>query len=205
MRHYLIPFVFACLAASAQAYDIRYEGSGLGVGSIDYRFNGNKRSAFAGQLTFKDLQKNILFKSMCADLEHVIENGQVYNVIEKDSTTQGSRIAKAGSVFANNIASVNSDNKAAALQIAVWAARYGTNLYTNSGGDFQLEWSWVNNHGSIFSQAKNYFGNDDTNSAVYLKPSPIDGGQAQLRPVPEPFTLLAAGLGIAVLAKKRRK
>ncbi|MBS1713501.1 MAG: hypothetical protein JST30_04110 [Armatimonadetes bacterium] len=193
------------LAASAQAYDIRYEGSGLGVGGVDYKFYGSKRSAFAGQLTFKDLQKNILFKSMCADLEHTISNGQVYNVVEKDSATQGSRISKAGSVFANNVASVNSDNKAAALQIAVWAARYGTNLNTNSGGDFQLEWSWVSSHGSIFSQAKAYFGNDDQNSAVYLKPSPIDGGQAQLRPVPEPFSLLAAGLGLAALAKKRRR
>jgi len=205
MKRSLSFIVLAALGASAHAYDIRYEGSGLGVGSVDYRFFGSKHSAFAGQLTFKDLQKNILFKSMCADLEHVIASGQVYNVVEKDSATQGARISKAGSVFANNVASVDTDNKAAALQIAVWAARYGTNLNTNSGGDFQLEWSWVSSHGSIFNQAKAYFGNDDQNSAVYLKPSPIDGGQAQLKPVPEPFTLLAAGAGIAALAKKRRR
>ena len=200
-----IVWVGFVLSAVAGAYEIRFENTGRGR-TVDYVFKGNSRSNFAGDLTFTDLRTNLLFRTMCGDLDNVIQDGDQYNVVEKQSNTMGGGYQKGGTVFAKNIDAANTNNRAAALQIAVWAARYGTNLGTNSGGDFQLDSGWIANNTSIYNQAVSYFNsaNQGPANALFLEPSPVNGGQAQYAPVPEPVSLLAMGSGVALLLRRRK-
>lgn len=200
-------FFLSLAAFSVPSYasvTLRFDGTGLGR-SIDYVYKGNNKTNFAGQMHFMDLTHNMAITMFCVDLDHFISGGQTYNTNEMP-TLGDATYGKAGSVFANSYAGVSSNNAAAALQIAIWATRYGGNLATNSGGNFQLQANWYNNHGSIIAMAQSMvnLGLANPKNALYYKADPLASGQGQLGPVPEPVSLTVATVGLLGLLRRRK-
>lgn len=207
MRIKGLSLLLAVVSASlAHGYQIQFEGIGRGK-TVDYVFRGARQSNFAGELTFSDLRTNLLFKTMCADLDDLMQTGEAYDVIAKHSVSMDDGVRRGGTVYAQNYALANTNDRAAALQIAVWAARYGTDLVNNKGGDFQLDEVWVANNTSTFAQALLYFNaaKGPDADAIYLEPSTGGTGPAQYTPVPEPATLVAVAVGLSVAARKRKR
>lgn len=191
------------LSCAGHAYDIRFEGTGRGR-SVDFVFQDVHRAAFAGELTFSDLRTNLLFKTMVADLEGVIQVGEFFSVNEQRTAGMTGGYQKGGTVYAKNFALATTNDRAAALQIAVWAARYNSDLANNTGV-FRLDDVWLSNNRAVYLQALAYF-NGATGAAVdavYLEPDPLGSGQAQYMPAPEPATLIVLGLGLLAVRRKK--
>lgn len=193
----------ACAAASF-ADTIKLKGTGNGL-TVKIVYKGNAFSGFGGQLEFKNLDKNSVFTSYCVDLDNIVSVGQTWDV--KTAMTKNDPIfSLAGSVLSNGAGKDTSDNKAASLQIAVWAARYGTDLKQNKG-QFKLDSSWYDSHAAVINDAISMLdaGKNNKMDAMLWIPQDNCGGQAQLTPVPEPASMIALGLGIVGLARRRRK
>ncbi len=201
--------LFAGLAVVATAVQasitIQFTGVDLG-GSASYFYNGNAKSSFAGRLNFANLTDSSSFKTYCVDLDNAISGGQTYDV-NITNTLGDSTFEFAGSVFANSYASVTNSDEATALQLAIWAARYGTDNTLLSGGTFQLDSGWASSNATIVSLAQSYYnaGISSVSDALHYDPIPAGSGQGQLGPVPEPGSMLACGLALGALLKRRKK
>ena len=194
-----------CASSAFAQISIRFDSTGLGR-NVDMLFDGSSMTAFAGQLNFTDQTNNKALQTYCVDLENVITGGQNYNV-NVQNTLGNPTFERAGSIHRANNTTVASNNAGAALQIAIWAARYGTNLSTNTGSRFKLSNSWYNNHQSIINEAIAMTQNGDANpgNALLYNPTQSNCGQAQIGSVPEPASIIALGVGAVGLLRRRKR
>ena len=195
------------LVAGANATYMKLTSLGRGQ-TVTIKYNGTTKNVFAGELNFRNMSTNASFTTMCVDLDHFVGINQSWAFNTTLSQSMASGYRKAGNVFANNNGAVNSNMKGAALQIAVWAARYGLNLNTNtasSSNSFKLDTSFYNNNSSLINLAKAYWNTMNNNAqAIIYTPNPTDAGQEQVGCVPEPASMAALALGAATIIRRRR-
>lgn len=189
--------VFGVVASSFA--NLTFVGTNGGE-SISIDYFGNSRGVFAGRLEFT-LSGNQLF-TYCVDLDNTINGGQSWACWSFNTSTQVANLQTAGHILANSFGLADTAEKKAGLQIALWEAMYD-GLSANLGaGDFQVTSASANalTHAATYSAYGTTAGD-----AIYYRPEPIDAGQGQIGIVPEPATMAAIGIGLAALARRRRK
>lgn len=208
MKKIIMLALVAGVVASANADVMRFTSLGRGK-TISYKFNGSTVTGFAGELNFRQESTGDHFTTMCIDLQHHISIGNQWSYATQDSLSASTELRRGGNVYGNNFGGLTNNDEAAALQIAVWATRYGLNLTTNTNSNsnsFKLDSGWYGSHGAIVAKAIQYANSADVNHAALLyNPIPSTAGQGQVGAVPEPATLVALGLGLAAAARRRRK
>lgn len=193
--------IIAAASANASLFDMKFVGTGAGQG-VGIVFNGSNKNVFAGKLNFKKMPSGPTFSSVCADLGNLITNGQTYGVNSKLSTADSAAVKKAGNIVAANFTSANSNENAAALQVAVWEALYdGASAPSFSSGSFKANLST-----SVRAKATAYYNSITTpGTALYLKTTQNNCGQSQLTAVPEPAALASLGLGLALVVRRKTR
>ncbi|MBL8047599.1 MAG: PEP-CTERM sorting domain-containing protein [Chthonomonas sp.] len=188
-------------AAFAAPYTVKFKSTSVGQ-STSIKFYGSSKNVFAGKLKFNNVAKGSDFFTVCADLAVQISGGQTYNVNNQFASASPLGIAKAGRIVAKHFNSANTNEKAAALQLAVWEAIYDTGSSPSfSSGNFKATVST-----SVKNQAYSYYSAISTpGEALYLKATPTNSGQSQLTVVPEPAALAALVIGAGMIVLRRKK
>jgi hypothetical protein len=204
MNNKIIVAGFLSLLSVVAHANIKYMGVDLGQGqAVDY--NGTPMNVFAGKLNFLNLNTNVNFKTVCGDLGNVISNGQQWNCVPLQASSVSANMGAAGRIVAGAFYLPTNNEQAAALQLAVWEAVYdaGTNAGT---ADFTTGVFKTNISSNLLTLANTYYSYVNTpGEAIYFQPNPLNAGQGQLAPVPEPATMLTLGAGLLIAARRRRK
>lgn len=195
-----IVLVSAFSAAVAAPYTVKFKSTSVGQ-SAGITFFGNNKNVFAGKLKFQNVASGSQFFTVCADIANQITAGMVYRVENQLASASPLGIAKAGRIVAKHFTSANTNEKAAALQLAVWEAIYDTGSSPSfSSGNFKANVST-----SVKNQAYSYYSAISTpGEALYMKAVPADCGQSQLTVVPEPTALGALALGAALIIRRKK-
>lgn len=143
-------------------------------------------------------------KSFCADLEHSISGGQTWpDSLWNSSTYANTGIQLAGNMVAADFASVDTADKAAGMQLAIWEVRYDDP--SNANPDFNSGNFTASGLSSGVLTAANAYWQDrfTPGNALFIRAE--DGlGQDQLTPVPEPSSIAVLAIGGIVLLRRRK-
>lgn len=198
-----------CLAgASASAEILTIHGLGFGE-NVKVKLGATGIAAFGGEQMI-DIDGSSVFASYCVDLTHVNAVGNSYTVTPKSTnllnTPNGGKVAW---LYNSKGVLVNSNQKGAALQLAIWDALY-------DGGDGFASGSLVDNgsNATTVALAETYLVDlgANTDEATWFD-ADHNGNQYQdmigpqaSPPVPEPFTMAlgAATLGMALKRRLRK-
>ena len=208
---------FALLCASvalipiAQADIIHFDSVGLNnIESISSNGGSTFGNFYVGQLNFTDQTTSTALTTYCVDTAHDISFGNQWNTQIALSNTLGDpSLDRAAAIISADFGAANTNDKAAGLQIAVWAAIYDNsgNLATDlSTGVFQAQGlsAGVMSAANAYYADRNgpgvakYFGFGQNADGAWT------GGQAQMSPVPEPASLATLALGAGALLRRRR-
>lgn len=201
--------VFALTVAS-QAATLTFHNMVAGKHSTSQiNYNGNGSNVYAGAMNI-DVDGTFM-EAYCVDLDHHIGFGdswqvtaQSYSILSNASTVYN--------VFANGEAGVNSNDKGAGLQLAIWDALVDNGDGIGAGmGNFKATPS-----GSIASEYASFItGGANAPSmpvsvTVWQAVSHGPNGDKfqnliTLNPVPEPATMVVLGGALAAAVARRRR
>ncbi len=191
-------------AAAAQAHNFTYMGLIANKKrDVQITYNGKVLNVQAGVANVS--LSGTAIQALCVDLDHWNTAGSSYNVEILPIDQRGPFATRASWLFTNRKDSVDSADKGAALQLAVWDILY-------DGGDGLTAGSFRSNvSGSLLSQTNVYLMdsiNKADNTASYFRATSHGANnsinQNHMGIVPEPATMLALGAGIAALLRRRK-
>jgi len=177
--------------------------------------------------------------TVCSELQ-ALSDPQLVDVWNSNDVLLGAAINRAGSVTGANFGGItafqhawqgsNMADRAVGIQIAVWAARYGSGLAMSingsdqiEAGSFRVRYSNTGNWSNIKTYAQLYYGaayaawnvGAGYNNSVFLKGANTGGlhDQDQLtwdfsnppQSVPEPFTMALGAAGALAYVRRRMK
>lgn len=198
--HQLSLAVIACgfSASAANATLIDYNGMGF-KSSINYKLDGNSKSVNAGQLLIDFDGKDEI--AYCVDLRHGIKS-EWHATFKDVSYINGGKAA--AFLFDTFAAAVDSNLKAAALQVAIWEVVEDFGSINLSSGAFKLLTT-----GSIATLAQSYLSVIPANLSNYNTDAYIIKSGSYPRSqhliVPEPGTLIAILAGLPLVFRRRRE
>jgi hypothetical protein len=183
------PFIAAVAIAFAQGAEIQqqpipvqFARSIAGQSVTVYLDGWQVKSTFAGKLGFQDRLGS--WFSVCANVRAPMARGQAFYVHPKLSASMGGNFAKAGNIVAKYLATAQTPEQCAGLQLAVWEAiEDGGAKADFSGGKFMARGS-----ANAITYAEMYYASvaalDEETDPVYLEPATA-AGQAQLTTAPK--------------------
>lgn len=173
--------------------------------NVTINFGGNSMTVGAG-IARVSLDGSPQFHGMCVDLSHFNTSGSSYQVDVKPITDRGATAARAAWIFHTYGSTVDTKEKGAALQLAIWDVIYdgGNGL---AAGTVQSSVT-----GSVLTHTNSYLAGSvgmDYTAAYYFKAVTHgpnnDKNQDYMGLVPEPATMSALLLGSLAMLRRRKK
>jgi len=189
--------VIACCVSSASATLVHFEGMGL-ARNLSFTYlpapgdPPQAQSANAGQIKIRLGEAPEMLLAYCLDVEHAVKSPWTASL--QPVTSLGPRGPQVAYLYETFGPTVDSKNKAAALQAAIWETLYDgdTDL---SAGRFFLR---TNSGGNLFKQAQQYLLSIPTSytpsrSTVVLRSGDYPRSEDLIVPESMPLILLAFG------------
>lgn len=189
------------VASSIQASPVTFNGMGLNQ-YVTYKYEGDDDTSRAGQILINFQSQNL--KAYCVDLEHSVKSSWDASKASLDFIHGG---RAAAFLFDTYSATVDTNLKAAALQVAIWevVTDFGGSLNLLAGNFKVLDSESVRNLattylGSLPGDVGNY------QSSSYIVKSGWDPRSQHLI-VPEPATLgvVMVAMGMMLADRRRRR
>lgn len=172
--------------------------------AVEITYGGNTMTVGAG-LALVSLDGGARFGGMCVDLNHWNSQGNSYQVDVKPIAERGAGATQAAHLFGKYATTIDSKDKGAALQLAIWDILYdgGDGL---DAGTFRSAAS-----SSVKSLTTDYIAESagKSGSGYYFKAlthgSNNNKNQDYMGTVPEPASMAVLLTGALALARRRRR
>lgn len=210
----LAALAVTALVPAAQAANLEFVGAVSGKSkAVTINYNGDSMNVNAGALGIK-VDGGSIIEAYCVDLEHSIQAGWDWdvNILSFDShPATAANLIKAKNLLASTYFGVDTDNKGAALQLAVWDALYDGGDGLNTGVfEATVSGGLATAYNSIVTTANTP--TENINDYIFTYYEATSHGQygkkyqdlVSLEPVPEPATMVLLG-GMALAALRKRK
>ena len=205
MKKVIIPILALTIAVTASATQFTLTGMAAGKSKVvNIQYHGNSFNVYAGAVLGK-LDSGPTFDSYCVDLDHWDHLGDSYAVNLRMMSEQGPFGTRAAWLFNQYSGVVNSSDKGAALQLAIWDViadggdgishgvfRASSNSTVNSLAGQYLAASAGQVSSAHWLQAVNHGRNGDRN-------------QNFMAAVPEPSALAALLIGSVTLLRRKSR
>lgn len=172
--------------------------------NLQVNLGGTNSNVAAGAMSVS-IDGGAKFTAFCVDLLHWNSNGSSYAINVKPMSDSGPNGNRAAWLFNNYAAGVNTTQKGAALQLALWDV-------SHDGGDgLSNGWFKSSVSGSLLTEANNLISASvgQSGSAYWLEAVSHgnDGKRNQnlMAAVPEPSSIAALLIGGAAILRRRKR